>query len=71
MDIKKESRNQKRQREYAAMAATSRGDGSRRARKRSALKARRAVRIVGTRGPHVEPCGNPACISCHPREARR
>lgn len=31
---------------------------------RARLKAKRVVRIVGQRGPHIRPCGNPACVGC-------
>lgn len=62
--VKKETRNQKRKREYKAMSEATRGDGSRRAAKRKALKASRAVRLVGTKGAHAT-CGNPACWKCY------
>ena len=54
------SRNQRRKREYKALAGQ---EG--RAQKRARLKGQRAraVRLVGRRGPHV-PCGNISCARC-------
>ena len=57
-----ESRNRKRHRLYKDMAG-----GETRAQKRARLKLRRVVRKVGSRGPHVEPCGNLACQRCYGR----
>lgn len=62
---KKETRNQKRKREYAELAKAMRADGSRRSLKRKSIKAAKAAKIVGNRGYHVNPCGNVACKKCY------
>lgn len=62
--------NQRRKRDYKALAGQSAKDASRSA-KRARLKRLRAGRKVGTRGAHWRPCGNPACAECYPAQVQR
>lgn len=66
-EASKHSRNNKRKAAYAALA----GKGESASQKRARLKARRAVKLVGSTVKHpIRPCGNHACRSCYERDAR-
>lgn len=56
------TRNQKRKVAYAARASEEQRSSGRQG-KHAQAKARRAVRLVGTR-VHRRPCGNHACRPC-------
>lgn len=57
------TRNQKRKAAYAALAAEQQRSNSSGPGKHARAKARRAVKLVGTR-VHRRPCGNHACKPC-------